>query len=102
MLLQQWHVSRYARRGVRHRGCVFAGLRMKQRRRPSMQMRPITAHPSKVMVEQLAAAGVKYFFYNSGLRVAHFVNALYAHPNIHGILGLHEGSVTAAAGATRR
>jgi thiamine pyrophosphate-dependent acetolactate synthase large subunit-like protein len=63
-----------------------------------MRMRPITANPSRIMVEQLAASGVKYVFYNSGSREAHFFDALYANPAIHGILGLHEGSVTAAAG----
>jgi thiamine pyrophosphate-dependent acetolactate synthase large subunit-like protein len=67
-----------------------------------MQMRPITANPPQMMVEQLAASGVKYVFYNSRSREAHFFDALYVHPNIHGILGLHEGSVTAMAGATRR
>jgi len=63
-----------------------------------MPMRPITANPSQLIVEQLAAAGVPYVFYNSGSREAHFFDALQAHPAIHGILGLHEGSVTAAAG----
>jgi hypothetical protein len=63
-----------------------------------MQMRPITANPSQIMVEQLVASGLKYVFYNSGSREAHFFDALYAHPNIHGILALHEGSVTAMAG----
>lgn len=63
-----------------------------------MQMRSISANPSQIMVEQLAACGVKYVFYNSGSREARFFDALYAHPNIHGILALHEGSVTALAG----
>jgi benzoylformate decarboxylase len=63
-----------------------------------MQTRPITANPSQIMVEQLAACGVQYVFYNSGSREAHFFDALYAHPKIHGILALHEGSVTAMAG----
>lgn len=63
-----------------------------------MQMRPITANPSQIMIEQLAASGVEYLFYNSGSREAHFFDALHAHPDIHGILGLHEGSVTAMAG----
>lgn len=63
-----------------------------------MPMRPITANPSQIMVEQLAASGVKYVFYNSGSREANFFDALYAHPDIHGILALHEGSVTAMAG----
>ena len=38
-----------------------------------MQMRPITANPSQVMVEQLAASGVKYVFNNSGSREARFL-----------------------------
>ena len=63
-----------------------------------MQMRPITANPSQVMVEQLVASGVKYVFYNSGSREAHFFDALHSHPDINGILSLHEGSVAAMAG----
>ena len=63
-----------------------------------MQMRPITANPSQVMVEQLAASGVKYVFNNSGSREARFFDALHVHPDIHGILALHEGSVAAQAG----
>ncbi|RMF93868.1 MAG: thiamine pyrophosphate-binding protein [Nitrospinota bacterium] len=63
-----------------------------------MSLRPITANPSQIMIEQLVALGVKYVFYNSGSREAHFFDALHAHPQIHGILGLHEGSVTAMAG----
>ena len=63
-----------------------------------MQMRPITANPSQVMVEQLAASGVKYVFNNSGSREALFFDALHVHPDIHGILALHEGSVAAQAG----
>ena len=45
-----------------------------------MQMRPITANPSQVMVEQLAASGVKYVFNNSGSREARFFDALHVHP----------------------
>ena len=63
-----------------------------------MQMRSITANPSQLIVEQLVASGVKYVFYNSGSREAHFFDALHRHPDIHGILALHEGSVTAMAG----
>ena len=63
-----------------------------------MQMRPITANSSQVMVEQLAASGVKYVFNNSGSREARFFDALHVHPDIHGILALHEGSVAAQAG----
>ena len=63
-----------------------------------MPTRPITAHASRVMVEQLVASGVKYVFYNSGSREARFFDSLHANPDIEGILSLHEGIVTAAAG----
>ena len=63
-----------------------------------MQMRSFTGNPSQLIVEQLAASGVKYVFYNSGSREALFFDALYRHPDIHGILALHEGTVTAMAG----
>ena len=63
-----------------------------------MNMRPITANPSQAMVEQLVASGVKYVFNNSGSREAQFFDALHAHPDIDGILALHEGSVAAMAG----
>ena len=63
-----------------------------------MEMRPFTGNPSQVMVEQLAASGVKYVFYNSGSREALFLDALHENPNTEGILALHEGSVTAMAG----
>ena len=63
-----------------------------------MHTRPITANPSQIIVEQFAACGVKYVFYNSGSREAQFFDALHAHPDLHGILALHEGSVTALAG----
>ena len=63
-----------------------------------MRKRTIEGHPSQAMVEQLAASGVKYVFNNSGSREALFFDTLHAHPDIHGILGLHEGSVTAMAG----
>ncbi|MDE0506444.1 MAG: thiamine pyrophosphate-binding protein [Candidatus Poribacteria bacterium] len=63
-----------------------------------MDLRPITASPSQILVEQLAALGVNYVFNNSGSREAHFFDALNSHPKIHGILGLHEGSVAAMAG----
>ncbi len=59
---------------------------------------PITANPSQIMVEQLAALGIRYVFYNPGSREARFFDSLHAHPDIHGILALHEGSVTAMAG----
>ena len=63
-----------------------------------MTTRPITANPSQIMVEQLTASGVRYVFYNSGSREAHFFDALHENPKIDGILALHEGSVTAMAG----
>ena len=63
-----------------------------------MDTRPIIGNPSQIIVEQLAASGVKYVFYNSGSREARFFDALLWHPEIDGILALHEGSVTAMAG----
>ncbi|MBT3942910.1 MAG: thiamine pyrophosphate-binding protein [Chloroflexi bacterium] len=63
-----------------------------------MATRPITANASRVMVEQLVASGVDYVFYNSGSREARFFDSLHANPDIQGILSLHEGIVTAAAG----
>ena len=58
----------------------------------------MTANPSHLIVEQLVASGVKYVFNNSGSREALFFNELHSRPDIHGILGLHEGAVTAMAG----
>lgn len=63
-----------------------------------MPTRPITANASRVMVEQLVASGVDYVFYNSGSREARFFDSLHANPDIQGVLSLHEGIVTAAAG----
>lgn len=63
-----------------------------------METRQITANPSQIMVEQLAASGIKYVFFNSGSREAHFFDALHSHADVHGILALHEGSVAAMAG----
>ena len=63
-----------------------------------MQTRPFTGNPPQIMVEQLAASGIKYVFNNSGSREAHFFDALHMHPGINGILALHEGSVAAMAG----
>ena len=62
-----------------------------------MRMREITATPAQLIVEQLAASGVRYVFNNSGSREASFFDALHEHPDMHGILALHEGSVTAMA-----
>jgi benzoylformate decarboxylase len=58
----------------------------------------MTANPSHLIIEQLVASGVKYVFNNSGSREALFFNELHSRPDIHGILGLHEGAVTAMAG----
>ena len=63
-----------------------------------MNTRQITGTSSEILVEQLVASGVKYVFYNSGSREALFFDALHGNPNIHGILALHEGSVTSMAG----
>ena len=63
-----------------------------------MRSRLITANPSQVMMEQFAALDVKYLFYNTGSREARFFDALHQHPDIHGILALHEGTVAAQAG----
>ena len=63
-----------------------------------MAIKNMTGNPSQIIVEQLAASGVKYVFYNSGSREANFFDALHANPDVNGILGLHEGSVTAMAG----
>ena len=63
-----------------------------------MPTREMTANSSHLIVEQLAASGVKYVFNNSGSREALFFNELHSRSDIHGILGLHEGAVTAMAG----
>ena len=63
-----------------------------------MQTREMTGSAARLMVEQLAASGVRYVFNNSGSREALFFNELHARSDIHGILGLHEGAVTAMAG----
>ena len=63
-----------------------------------MPTRQITANASHLIIEQLVASGVKYVFNNSGSREALFFNELHARPDIHGILALHEGAVTAMAG----
>ncbi|MCH7712417.1 MAG: thiamine pyrophosphate-binding protein [Chloroflexi bacterium] len=63
-----------------------------------MKTRQMTANASHLIVEQLAASGVKYVFNNSGSREALFFNELHSRSDIHGILGLHEGAVTAMAG----
>ena len=60
--------------------------------------RPITGTASQIILEQLAAKGVKYVFNNSGSREARFLDALHSHPDVNGILALHEGSVASQAG----
>ena len=55
-----------------------------------MPTRTLTGNPSQILVEQLAASGVKYLFYNSGSREAPFFDALHANPDVNGILALHE------------
>ena len=63
-----------------------------------MKRRQFTGNASQVMVEQLAASGTEYLFYNSGSREARFFDALLNHKEIHGILALHEGVVASMAG----
>lgn len=63
-----------------------------------MKKRAFTGNPSQVLVEQLSALGVKYIFNNTGSHEARFFDALHDHPDIHSILGLHEGVVTGMAG----
>ena len=63
-----------------------------------MAAQTFTGNPSQIIVEQLVRSGIKHLFYNSGSREARFFDALYANEKIHGILALHEGSVTAMAG----
>ena len=63
-----------------------------------MKTREFTGNPSQIIVEQLVASRAKYVFNNPGSREALFFDALHAHPDIHGIVGLHEGTVTATTG----
>ena len=63
-----------------------------------MEYKQITGNASYLIVQQLVALGIKYVFNNSGSREAIFFNELHSCPDIHGILGLHEGAVTAMAG----
>ena len=64
----------------------------------SMTSRSFTGNPSQIIVEQLVASGIKHLFYNPGSREARFFDSLHSNPNIHGVIGLHEGTVTAMAG----
>lgn len=52
----------------------------------------IKANPSQIIIEQLAASGGKYVFNNLGSHEARFFDALHEHPDVHGILALHEGA----------
>ena len=63
-----------------------------------MKTRSFTGNPSQILVEQLAASGVKYVFNNSGSAEARFFDALHENPDVHGILALHEGAVAGMAG----
>ena len=63
-----------------------------------MKTRSYAGNPSQVLIEQLAALGVRYIFNNTGSVEARFFDALYERSDIHGILGLHEGVVTGMAG----
>ena len=63
-----------------------------------MPTREMTGNSSHLILQQLVESGVKYVFNNSGSREALFFNELHSRPDIHGILGLHEGAVAAMAG----
>ena len=63
-----------------------------------MKTRSFTGNPSQILVEQLAALGVKYVFYNPGSAEARFYDALHENPEVDGILALHEGAVAGMAG----
>jgi benzoylformate decarboxylase len=63
-----------------------------------MASRSYTGNPSQVIVEQLVASGIKHLFYNPGSREARFFDSLHSNPNIHGVIGLHEGTVASMAG----
>ena len=63
-----------------------------------MHVRRVTAAPSQIMIEQLAASGVRFVFNNPGSLEALFFDSLHAHPRVHGIVALHETSVIAMAG----
>jgi benzoylformate decarboxylase len=63
-----------------------------------MSSRTFTGNPSQVIIEQLVAAGTKHLFYNPGSREARFFDALHQSSDINGVIGLHEGTVTAMAG----
>lgn len=63
-----------------------------------MRVKSVTANPSQIMIEQLVGSGVKYVFNNPGSLEARFFDALHGHPEIDGIMALHEGSVAAMAG----
>ena len=62
-----------------------------------MKTRAVTGNPSQIIIEQLSALGIRYVFNNSGSREAPFFDALHEHPDVDGVLALHEGSVTSMA-----
>jgi benzoylformate decarboxylase len=78
-----------------HSNSMFLALHQMERK---MNRRQFTGNASQVMVEQLAASGIDYLFYNPGSREARFFDALHSHKSINGIIALHEGTVTAMAG----
>ena len=63
-----------------------------------MASRSFTGNPSQIIIEQLVASGVRHLFYNPGSREARFFDTLHSRPEISGVIGLHEGTVTAMAG----
>jgi benzoylformate decarboxylase len=63
-----------------------------------MASRSFTGNPSQIILEQLVASGIKHLFYNPGSREARFFDTLHSRPDINGVIGLHEGTVTSMAG----
>ena len=63
-----------------------------------MASRSFIGNPSQIIVEQLVASGIKHLFYNPGSREARFFDTLHSRPEINGVIGLHEGTVTSMAG----
>ena len=63
-----------------------------------MATRSFTGNPSQIILEQLVASGIKHLFYNPGSREARFFDTLHSRPDINGVIGLHEGTVTSMAG----
>ena len=63
-----------------------------------MASRSFVGNPSQIILEQLVASGIKHLFYNPGSREARFFDTLHSRPDINGVIGLHEGTVTSMAG----